>query len=102
MSYKLIKNDIQDGRLPREVVFPGRMENDDSMNSTIIHSLLCSKSATVISNICTGQVKILHRDHHSNNDFKMKQNHQIISLKWTQEDEDLEIDTFDWRCRYQS
>ena len=31
------------------------------MNSTIIHSLLCPKSATVISEICTGQVDILHR-----------------------------------------
>ena len=31
------------------------------MTSTIIHSLLCPKSATVISDICTGQVHILHR-----------------------------------------
>ena len=33
----------------------------ESMNSTIIHSLLCPKSATVISDICKGQVHILHR-----------------------------------------
>ena len=31
MPYKLIKNDIQHGRLPREVAFPGRLENDDQM-----------------------------------------------------------------------
>ena len=31
------------------------------MNSTIIRGLLCPKSATVISDICTGQVQNLHR-----------------------------------------
>ena len=35
---------------------------EESMNSTIIHSLLCPKSATVISDICTGQVHIVHRN----------------------------------------
>ena len=35
-----------------------------STDSMIIQSLLCPKSATVISDICTGQVHIFHRDLH--------------------------------------
>ena len=34
---------------------------EEPMNSTIIHSILCPKSTTVISDICTGQVHIFHR-----------------------------------------
>ena len=40
MPYKLITNDIQHGRLPREVAFPGR-ENDDQMCFEL-YLLMCS------------------------------------------------------------
>ena len=47
--------------VPENRVAMAPSDQEESMNSTIIRSLLCPKSATVISDIRTGQVHILHR-----------------------------------------